>query len=103
MRPSYREQPGTVPLSVLWHRTVGAEPEHTRILPDGCLDLLWNGEQLMIAGPDAEVRCHDSPAGRRYVGLRVSGGLGAAAVGVPAVELLGRSVGVGEVLPSREA
>lgn len=102
MRPSYTER-ALGPLAVLWQRTVGAEPEHTRILPDGCLDLIWDGSRLIVAGPDPAARWHDSAPGTCYVGLRLFGGVGAAAAGVSAVELLGRSVGIDELLPAQEA
>lgn len=102
MPPSYAER-RVAPLAVLWRRTVGNAAERARILPDGCLDLIWTGDGLVVAGPDAEARWHDSPAGAQYVGLRLFGGLGAAAVGGSAAELLGRSVPVGAVLPAREA
>ena len=69
-RMSYRERPTTVPGTVLWQRTVGQVPELTRILPDGCMDLLWDGRRLSVAGPDATARQHRSRAGegrRRYL------------------------------------
>src|SRR4051794_24517992 len=103
MPPSYREQPGRSPLSVLWHRRVGDEPERTRILPDGCLDLIWTGRKLIVAGPDPEARWNDSAAGDRYVGLRLFGGLGATALGVSATELVGRTVALADLLPTAEA
>lgn len=98
----YRER-HVASLTVLWHRSVGKEPERARILPDGCLDLIWSGERLFVAGPDPTTRWHDSAPGTSYVGLRLFGGLGAAAVDVPAVELLGRSVPVADLLPPRVA
>lgn len=102
MQSSYRERT-VAPLAVLWRRTVAAEAERTRILPDGCLDLLWTDDQLVVAGPDPAARWHDSPSDSRYVGLRLFGGLGAAAVDVPAVDLVGRSVALEDVLPARQA
>jgi AraC-like DNA-binding protein len=100
---SYQEQPGRTPLTVVWRRTVGAEAEHTRILPDGCLDLLWDGRRLLVAGPDPAARWHDSAPGTQYVGLRLFGGLGAASLGVPADELVGQSVEIDRFLGAREA
>jgi AraC-like DNA-binding protein len=101
---SYQEQPGRTPFTVVWKRTVGgAEAEHTRILPDGCLDLLWDGRRLLVAGPDPAARWHDSEPGTRYVGLRMFGGLGAASLGVDAHELLSRSVDLVDLVGAREA
>src|SRR5258708_2101981 len=81
---SYRERPTIVPGVVLWQRTVGPAPELTRILPDGCLDLVWDGRRLFVAGPDSTARLHQSRAGVSYVALRFSGGTGPALLGTPA-------------------
>ena len=45
----------------VWHAPVvtGAQ----RILPDGCLDLLFDGERLLVAGPDTAARVHHDRAG----------------------------------------
>jgi AraC-like DNA-binding protein len=82
---------------VLWQRDVGPAPGETRILPDGCLDLLWDGHQLLVAGPDTMARWHESPPGTSYVALRFSGGTGPAALGVPADELVDRTPSLDEV------
>jgi len=48
----YTERPSRVPGAVLWQRTVQAtEPQ--RVLPDGCLDLIWSGGTLLVAGNEA--------------------------------------------------
>ena len=46
---TYRERP-SVGGAVVW--TAVAEPGEARILPDGCMDLMWDGVDVMIAGPD---------------------------------------------------
>jgi AraC-like DNA-binding protein len=97
---TYWERRLDVPGAVLWGRTVVAAPEHTRILPDGCLDLLWDGRRMVVAGPDTTARWHASPPGTSYVALRFSGGIGPALLGVPADEVRDRTVSLDELWPA---
>jgi AraC-like DNA-binding protein len=87
---------------VLWERTV-VSARRTRILPDGCLDVVWDGAQLIVAGPDSVARWHDSPAGTAYTALRFHLGTGPAALGVPAFELAGQSPPLEDVWPAAAA
>ncbi|MDD7969097.1 helix-turn-helix domain-containing protein [Actinomycetospora lemnae] len=66
----YRER-RIAPGVVLW----SSDGAPGTILPDGCLDLIWNGRGLVVAGPDAGPRVHDG-GGRAHVGLRFSHGRG---------------------------
>jgi AraC-like DNA-binding protein len=100
---SYRERPTIVPGAVLWQRTVGPAPELTRILPDGCLDLVWDGCRLFVAGPDATARQHRSRAGVSYAALRFSGGTGPALLGMPADEVRDQTPDLEELWPSADA
>lgn len=58
-----------------------------RVLPDGCLDLLFDGRRLLVAGPDTTARVHDADRATSTWGVRLHAGLGPALVGVPADEL----------------
>jgi AraC-like DNA-binding protein len=100
---TYSQRPTAVPGVVLWQRVVGPEPRPTPILPDGCLDLLWDGHRLFVAGPDTTARRHQSPVGASYVALRFSGGTGPALLGVPAHELLDQTMGLERLWPGRAA
>ncbi|MGW8376271.1 helix-turn-helix domain-containing protein [Streptomyces sp. ODS28] len=86
--PSYEERPSAVAGAVLWSREMGPGGGHTRVLPDGCMDLLlWDGE-LVIAGPDTHAHLvRESPGRRRVTGLRFAPGTGPRFFGVPAHEL----------------
>jgi AraC-like DNA-binding protein len=99
----YRERPAGVPGVVLWERSVRAGPARSRILPDGCLDLIWDGRQLTVAGPDLVARWHDSPQSTAYTALRFHAGTGPAVLGVPASELAGLSPALEDIWPSGEA
>ncbi|MEV0002828.1 helix-turn-helix transcriptional regulator [Micromonospora sp. NPDC050980] len=64
----------------------GAGP--VRVLPDGCLDLLWSSRAgLLVAGPDRTAHLSRSAPGERWIGLRLPPGVGPAVLGVPAEEL----------------
>jgi AraC-like DNA-binding protein len=98
----YLERATPVVGAVLWQRTIDSAPESTPIMPDGCLDLLWDGDHLFVAGPDTATRWHRSPAGKKYVAVRFSGGLGPTLLGVPADELLDRTPNLEELWPARQ-
>lgn len=85
----YAERPSIVPGAVVWTST--SDGGETRILPDGCIDVILLGDQLVVAGPDAVARSHRSPAGTRHVGLRFAPGSAPAVLGLRADELCGRS------------
>ncbi len=88
---------------VLWERTVVRAPVRTRILPDGCLDLIWDGTELVVAGPDSAARWHDSPAGAVYTGLRFHRGTGPAALRIPASEVADKFPRLRDVWPAAAA
>jgi AraC-like DNA-binding protein len=100
---TYRERGLAVQGAALWERDVGPAPGPTRILPDGCLDLLWDGRRLNVAGPDTAARWHASQPGTRYVALRFSGGTGPALLGVPADELRDQTAYLDELWPAANA
>ncbi|MFG2109554.1 helix-turn-helix domain-containing protein [Micromonospora chersina] len=84
----YREEaaPG-IPGAVRW-ASVSRGDGPVRVLPDGCLDLLWSSRAgLLVAGPDRQAHLSVSVPGERWVGLRLPPGTGPAVFGVPADEL----------------
>ena len=68
--------------------------DHTqRIVPDGCIDLIWEaGRELVIAGPDTGARTVALPAGTLSSGVRLRPGAAGAFLGMPASELRDRHV-----------
>jgi AraC-like DNA-binding protein len=88
----YLERPvraGLEPVLVCAWVDPGVDQRHP-VLPDACIDIVWNGTQLRVAGPAT------GPAqvlGRAtYVGVRFQPGAAPGALGVAASELLDRSV-----------
>ncbi|WBC08577.1 helix-turn-helix domain-containing protein [Micromonospora sp. WMMA1947] len=88
----YREwEAAGIPGGVLWSSVSGGS--ETRVLPDGCLDLLWSSRSgLLVAGPDRTAYLSRSAPGDRWIGLRLPPGTGPAVFGVPAEELRDRRV-----------
>jgi AraC-like DNA-binding protein len=80
-----REQMAPLADAVLWWRTPTDHAGLQRIVPDGCLDVIWGDGEVFVAGPDT--RAHLAPVGVEYVGLRFTAGSGPAALDVPAIEL----------------
>jgi methylphosphotriester-DNA--protein-cysteine methyltransferase len=68
-----------------------------RVLPDGCADVVWAGGALMVAGP-ATAAAHPGLApGGTTLGVRFLTGAAGAALGLPAHELLDRTVPLAEL------
>jgi len=44
----YQERVSVVDHSVVWRRKAVGE---LRVVPDGCMDLIWAGGELLVAGP----------------------------------------------------
>jgi AraC-like DNA-binding protein len=70
-------------LTCVWSRTVTGGGEEQRIVPDACVDLIWNGAQLWVAGPDTHAHVAVSSPGT-IVGARFLPGAASRALGVPA-------------------
>lgn len=98
----YRERRARIAGAVLWTSVVPPvvppDVPPTRVLPDGCLDLLWSSRVgLLVAGPDRTARLSASAPGERWVGLRLPPGIGPVVLGVPADELRDRRVPLDDV------
>ena len=43
-------------VEAVWVRDGGAVAGTSRVLPDGCTDLIWVGGALLVAGPDTRAQ-----------------------------------------------
>ncbi|GAB2807867.1 helix-turn-helix transcriptional regulator [Actinocorallia aurea] len=93
----YRER--AAPGGVLWRNGL---PGPHRVLPDGCLDLLWTGDALAVAGPDTRFRLVPEGGGP-VTGLRFTHGAGPAVLGLPASALTDRVVPLADLWGEGEA
>ena len=90
----YRELPTTDPyVACLW--TSAGAPTPRRILPDACVDIVWTGAKLIVAGPATQAAMATAP--RPALGVRFRVGAAGAALGIPASELLDLSVPLEDV------
>ena len=96
----YREsRPDELAGAVVWVRSGDGGTAH-RIMPDGCLDLIWSGGRLFVAGPDTGARLNPPAGPATHVGIRFPAGLGPAVLGVPAVELRDAQVPLDALWPA---
>jgi AraC-like DNA-binding protein len=80
-----------------WEQRTDA-PFEQRVVPDACLDVIWSGEQLTIAGPDTAARLVEIAPGTHMVGVRLRPGVAGAVLGLPACELRDEAPDAAEVL-----
>jgi AraC-like DNA-binding protein len=93
---------GSAFVSCTWEQRTDT-PHQQRVVPDACVDLIWTGERLTIAGPDTAARLVMLPAGVRMVGLRLRPGVAGAVLGLPACELRDEAPDAAEVLGPKRA
>lgn len=97
---AYREFAAPAELADLvictWERTVpGSHASASqRVVPDGCVDLVWRGAKLQVAGPDTTAYMSPLEPGATIVGLRFRPGVAGTALGLPASELRDTRVGL---------
>jgi len=85
-----------------WEQATSRE-QAQRVVPDACVDLIWSGERLTIAGPDTAARVVALAPGSRLVGVRLRPGVAGAVLGLPASELRDLSPDAADVLGRDEA
>jgi AraC-like DNA-binding protein len=101
---AYREHP--VParwrglVECVWTTTAPAAPEVVDVLPDGCMDLVWSGVELFVAGPDTAPHPVVRTPGHASTGLRFHPGVLPALLGTPAVALRNTRVPLAALHPA---
>lgn len=77
----------------------GESPQVQDVLPDGCMDLIWHGAELLVAGPDTAAHLTRREPGGVTVGLRFAPGTLPGLLGVPAAVLRDQRVPLAELHP----
>ncbi|MEJ8280743.1 helix-turn-helix domain-containing protein [Pseudonocardia spirodelae] len=99
----YRESAPPGPLrdvvEAAWCSTAGPVAHTQRVLPDGCMDLIALGGELVVAGPDTTAHLATATPGATTTGLRFRPGALPALLGLPADALRDRRVALAELLP----
>jgi AraC-like DNA-binding protein len=82
----------------VWSNAAVAGDHVERVLPDGCADVVWIGDDgIVVAGPATREVLVDIPAGTAALGVRFGPGSAGAALGVAAHELRDRTVALEDV------
>jgi AraC-like DNA-binding protein len=82
----------------VWIGEVGADGGYAdRIVPDACIDVVWNGSRVVVAGPDTGPVMGTATAGSRNVGVRFRPGHAPAFLALPASELLDQRVALADL------
>lgn len=96
----YWEKASRLPGAVVWRNTPSGDGVG-RVLPDGCMDLLWHEGRLLVAGPDTRAYVTQGAQGV-WAGVRFSPGTAPALLGVPAHELLDRRIELADLRSASE-
>ncbi|MGC4960256.1 helix-turn-helix domain-containing protein [Gordonia sp. DT101] len=73
------------------------------ILPDGCMDLIWTGRRVLVAGPDTGPYRYRADSAESMVGLRLPPGMAPNVLGHPAERLRDRRVDLADLWSDTEA
>ncbi|GLU49815.1 helix-turn-helix domain-containing protein [Nocardiopsis ansamitocini] len=96
----YRERPSALPGAVLWWSRDLAGDTERRVLPDGCVDLIWVDGALLVAGPDTVAKLYPGRPDASYNGVRFTPGAGPVLLGVRAADLRDLRVPLTDLWPS---
>jgi AraC-like DNA-binding protein len=93
----YQERPSVAPLrdhlACVWvNDLTPSAAKDCCVVPDGCVDILWTGESLCVAGPDTHPILEPVRPGARFVGVRFRPGAAYPWLGVPLSEILNARV-----------
>lgn len=96
---TYQERrSGSVP-ATLWRR--GGQRGSAQVLPDGCMDLIWTGTGLLVAGPDTGPV--EVSGGADMVALRFDPGVAPSVLGVAADEVVNGRIDFADIAGSCRA
>ncbi|MGD9892287.1 MAG: DUF6597 domain-containing transcriptional factor [Dehalococcoidia bacterium] len=103
--PSYREfapPPRLKPFVVcLWQRESQPLDIYARVVPDGCIDIIWIGDdRLMVAGPATRAIVAESQDRTDYAGVRFPPGVAPSFLDVSADALIDRHVPLEAIWPA---
>lgn len=101
MGDRYEERASRMYGAKVWTLTVPRGSVHP-VLPDGCMDLLWIGGRLLVAGPDTHAEPASASDGGSFAGIRFAPGTAPALLGVPAHELRDRRIALAGLWPDAQ-
>ena len=92
----YRERTSALAGVTVWTRV--SDGSSSWILPDGCIDVLWDGRELTVAGPDTTAHLASPQFGTPYAALRFASGMAPTVLGVAADSLRDQRPGLADVI-----
>lgn len=99
----YRERASMLPHVIAWSSEIERGAAPVRVLPDGCLDIIWESGRVFVAGPDTTAQPPGTARpGTRFFALRFGSGTGPVVLGLPASELTDRQVPLDQVWPASD-
>ncbi|HEY1370483.1 MAG TPA: helix-turn-helix domain-containing protein [Gaiellaceae bacterium] len=86
-------------IACTWTSSVpaGEPPRESVVLPDACMDLIWDGSRLFVAGPDVSAVAVVQPPGSRLVGIRFRPGAAPGFLGAPASEFVDEDIALADL------
>jgi AraC-like DNA-binding protein len=96
----YSEGASRLPHVIAWRSRTPPGGRLTRVLPDGCMDLIWTGGELLVAGPDTVAHHGTRTRGVTVAGLRFVPGVLPSLLAVPAAPLHDQRVALVELVPA---
>ncbi|MEW6629668.1 MAG: helix-turn-helix domain-containing protein [Pseudomonadota bacterium] len=88
--------------SAVWvHRMEESDAPPILITPDATIDLQWIDGRFRVAGPDKDPQIERLPAGATIIGFRFRRGAAAGWLGVPAGEIVGGRLELGDLWGTR--
>lgn len=95
-RPAHSALRG--PVTCVWTQSVGPDEHVQRIVPDGCVDLIWLHGRLELAGPDTGPRSVRLGRGSTIAGIRLRPGAARLLLdSVPASELRDQQIDLADL------
>src|SRR5215211_3475621 len=103
MGPGYREFAPPLPLrrylQCFWVRDTSPLDHHSRVVPDGCIDIIWSGERdLIVTGPATRAIIAGAQPGG-FAGVRFRPGIAPSFLRVSADAFLDRHVPLESIWP----
>ncbi|MEW2070548.1 helix-turn-helix domain-containing protein [Streptomyces sp. NPDC007346] len=98
----YQERPSRLPGAVVWTWDAPDRPprEARSVLPDGCMDLIWTGGRIVVAGPDTHAFEVEPQNRDSCAAIRFAPGTAPVLLGVPASLLRDRRAELTDLWPS---
>ncbi|TBR40424.1 MULTISPECIES: helix-turn-helix domain-containing protein [Dyella] len=89
-------------MACAWEYVQGnADHAPVRVLPDGHIDLIWDGHTVFVAGPDTTAAMAHVPAGTTLTAVRLAPGFGSPFLGMPLHAIQNQRVALQDVWGAR--